>query len=197
VLTLSFLLPTCGRRTLVDVLADLKKKIGIDDEVLVVSDGPDTLVKKLVEKLEDGRFRYFATAETTHRWGNPQRDLGVQEATKDFVACIDDDDLFAENGIEDIRKCCEMAPDRPHIFVVSQMFGTLCGWDWELSRLPVGNGCFVFPNIKEKIGKWNVDDGGDGRGTDVLFTKKTSSFYDVPPMAHNVITYMERAAGEY
>ena len=69
-------------------------------EIIVVSDGKDTDTEKLMEakKCEDSRIVFLEY--TPCRGGNHARNIGIENSKGDFIAFLDDDDIWYEDKIE-------------------------------------------------------------------------------------------------
>lgn len=89
--TLSVVVPTYGGRvsvkaTVEALLADPSGGL----EVIVVSDGDPTAVRLALSSVHDHRLRLMAQE---HRGAGAARNLGLREATSDWVSFVDDDDV--------------------------------------------------------------------------------------------------------
>src|ERR1041384_5249526 len=69
-----------------------------DYEVIVVNDGsPDGTSERLRPLVEGGRIRYFEQANAGQA---PARNRGLKEARGEFVAFLDDDDLWPADKLQ-------------------------------------------------------------------------------------------------
>jgi len=67
-------------------------------EVIVSNDGPDTKKSKLIESLNDKRVKYI---EAPHRCNaSATRNYGIKEARADWIALLDDDDVWLPKKLE-------------------------------------------------------------------------------------------------
>jgi len=72
-------------------------------EHIIVADGPDPRVERLVRNLNDKRVRYFYTPRSKN-WGSSQRNLGLKKARGKFVACLDDDNTIRKDYVKEMVK---------------------------------------------------------------------------------------------
>lgn len=107
---LSIIIPTLGRKSLNRTLDSLKDQRASEDEILVVGDGPQKEARRIVEERGVG-YRYLETPPT-HRWGHAQRNLGMSQSKGDYLAFMDDDDVYLPGAFEAMRKA---ASDNPKI----------------------------------------------------------------------------------
>ncbi|MBI5210011.1 MAG: glycosyltransferase family 2 protein [Elusimicrobia bacterium] len=92
--------PTRNRlESLKKAIASLKAQTHRNWEHLIVSDGYDPRVRRLVESLGDPRVRFLFTP-STKCGGNPQRNLALKLATGEYVFGLDDDNLIEVGCIE-------------------------------------------------------------------------------------------------
>lgn len=64
-------------------------------EHLVISDGPDMTVKYLCSHYG---ARYYHTPEKVGDWGKSPLDIGVQNATGDYILFWDDDNIYTDES---------------------------------------------------------------------------------------------------
>lgn len=160
-ITVSVIIPAIGRPTLEKILRTLIPQMSPGDEVLVYGDGPMPTSKKIVETIASPFVKYDELGPFW-KWGNPQRNIGIQRATGQFLWFIDDDDDPLPNGILTIKALTAKAPDRPHLFHV--LYRGIPMPNVKDSRLYCGNvtgQCFVPPNVKGRLGTWSDNYEGD------------------------------------
>jgi glycosyltransferase involved in cell wall biosynthesis len=68
-------------------------------EQIIVSDGPDARVDRLVREIGDPRVRCFSTSRLPVM-GNYQRNYALKHATGEFVLYLDDDNVIYPNCLE-------------------------------------------------------------------------------------------------
>ncbi|HEU5047157.1 MAG TPA: glycosyltransferase family A protein [Rickettsiales bacterium] len=78
-----------------------------DFEVIVVDDGSQDNTRELV-MLYDSRLRYFTQA---HSGAAAARNFGIREARGEFIAFLDDDDLFAPQKLQRCIAYLQAHPD--------------------------------------------------------------------------------------
>lgn len=164
--SLCVITPTTGRPSLESTLASAA--LSALDEWLVISDGPQPDVKRLVSRL--GAPYLYIEGPPSGNWGNRLRDIAMTESDKDWFIFLDDDDIFAPGAIEAIRRRLEDIPPTPVIFKIRQVNGRVL---WQTPALHTGNiggSMLVAPNVKGKLGKW---DNGAEYGSDAQFIKDT------------------------
>jgi glycosyltransferase involved in cell wall biosynthesis len=183
--TISFILPTIGRKTLGRVISQLRDEIGPNDEVIVVGDG-DQPVARGTLCIMDARFHYFEHLEGVG-WGNGQRDFGIIRASKDWLMFIDDDDMYWPGAINNVvRPALSKTPGRPHMFRVT---GGPTGE--KIGITEVMGPMFVPPNNPLKLVKWNRDD-LQPHLADFFFIRDTLQFYPEGAILHPEEIYVVR-----
>ncbi|WP_143795761.1 glycosyltransferase family 2 protein, partial [Oenococcus oeni] len=68
------------------------------NEVFVVVDGRSEIARKIVADFHNDRIKIIESIEK--KGGGSARNLGIRASQADFVAFLDDDDLWNENKIE-------------------------------------------------------------------------------------------------
>jgi glycosyltransferase involved in cell wall biosynthesis len=95
----SVVIPTRGRPAmLVRAIRSVQSQTLQEFEVVVVLDGPDEESVKAIECLRDARIRLVTLVEASG--GAVARNAGVDAATGEWIAFLDDDDEFAERKLE-------------------------------------------------------------------------------------------------
>lgn len=100
--TVSVVIPTCGRpRRLQRTLATVFGQVGVELEVLLVQDGPDAEASTagLVERTRDDRLRTVTLEGAVGM--TAARNMGLARAHGQWVAFLDDDDLWSPNKLRD------------------------------------------------------------------------------------------------
>lgn len=95
----SVVIPTRGRPELVcraveSALAQTYPSV----EVVVVIDGEDAATVEALQSINDGRLRRLVLREPAG--GSEARNRGVQESRGEWIALLDDDDIWFENKLE-------------------------------------------------------------------------------------------------
>jgi hypothetical protein len=128
--TISFIVPTVGRSSLTCALGSIERCPS--DEVIVVQHDPPG-----------------------GHWGNEERQAGVDRATCDYLAFLDDDDTYVP-GHRDLmeRAICEGAPGVPILFRVQYPSGRMI---WKSKWVKNGNvsaQMILVPNRKNMLHDW-------------------------------------------
>jgi glycosyltransferase involved in cell wall biosynthesis len=141
--TISFIIPTIGRDSLKRTLESIEEWKG--DEVIVVEDIPPS-----------------------KKWGNPQRNEGMEKATGDYLAFIDDDDYYVPGHRLMMAQAIEENPEKPIIFKMMYPDGATL-WDTkEIVPGNIGTPMILVPNEKKMLHYWE-----DGRNmADFIFVDK-------------------------
>jgi glycosyltransferase involved in cell wall biosynthesis len=168
--------PSIGRPSLKSMLNRLKPQLEEGDEVFVIGDGPQPSDKATVEEIGHPAVRY-SEIPLTRNYGNPQRNLAIEQANGDYLFFIDDDDLPSPHALSVIRKAAKEVPGRPFMF--KMMHKTMELWREPLVKIgQVSGQMFVAPNVKERLGRWSGRYEADFdfiTGTLALYPDKTSA----------------------
>lgn len=157
--TISVIIPTIGRPTLSKVFTTILPQLGFGDEVIVIGDGPTPAAREIVRKAACPIIKYLEHGPIWN-YGNPQRNLGMERATRRFLMFIDDDDDPIPDGIATVRTLIARSPDRPHIFRISVPWGFIPKTR-KVSFANVSGQGFIPPNVKGRLGKWSGRYEGD------------------------------------
>lgn len=182
-MNLTLVIPTISRPSLLATLNSLRKQNWQEgDEILVVGDGPQETARCIWEASGlPGRF--LETPEQLGSWGHGVRNwVNTNRLAKgDYVAALDDDDVWTPEALDTVRRTVAEAPSRPILFKMA--VGTLEGKKlWKDKNLKVGNvgtPMLVAPNDPWKLGTWGTEYGGDGR-----FIIETCKHYPEGPVWH-------------
>jgi len=131
--TISFIIPTVGRDSLKKTLASIESWSG--DEVLVIQHNPPS-----------------------GNWGNNERQEGTDKAKCDYLAFIDDDDVYVPGHREIMANAIkENVNGYPIMFRMRYPSGRVL---WEIKKIKCGNigaPMFLVPNKKESLHKWEPE----------------------------------------
>jgi glycosyltransferase involved in cell wall biosynthesis len=111
-LSISIIVPTIGRASLEQTLRSLTHQVQDEDEIIVVGDGERLSARRLCGP----PIQYFETWRPGSRCGAEQRDYGIMRATGNWLAFLDDDDIYTRGALAAVRAQLPEIPDRPHIF---------------------------------------------------------------------------------
>jgi hypothetical protein len=151
--TLSVVIATTGRPTLLATLESLRQ-LRSTDEIVLISDGdhPQALAMLKATGLTCAT-RHLVHQPQANDWGHTPRNLYSHLATKDRVLHMDDDDLYLDGAIEVMRAECAKHPDRLVVFQMLTPHGRIPA----THEIRIGNidtKCGALPNIPEKWGRW-------------------------------------------
>lgn len=165
--TLSVIIPTCDpgrplRRCLGSIAS---QPLLPGDEVLVVgdtTDGPLPAVEALVAGFGP-QFRYLDARSEAHTWGHGEINLGIAQATGDYLLFQDDDDCYVSGAFDAVRRAAAALPDgpRPLMFRFVTRFRTLLWATPEVKQDWIGGHNLVTPNLPGRLGRWTERYQGD------------------------------------
>lgn len=191
--TLSIVIPTIGRPSLFEALESIVRNGATNaDEVIIVGDGPQPAADQLVTTFSrvsvfGPSIQYFEHGP--HRQiGGPQRNFGMSKATGTHMIFIDDDDIYVNDALREIRAMINAQPTAVLLFkeeskVPRHSWGVV--WkDREIRKGNVGTQMVVAPNIPGRIGKW-----GTSYANDYDFVRST---VDLHPMKDAGVMWVDR-----
>lgn len=156
--TLSIIIPTIGRPTLLTLLRELVPQLMADDDVFVVGDGDQPEARKVVVGM-DARVHYREVGPT-RCWGHPQRNWAMSLARGSHLMSLDDDDALKPDALGVVRRVVAECPAVPVVFRMQHGSFHL----WREKTLTCGNvstQMFVVPNNKAQLGQWGHRYEGD------------------------------------
>jgi len=185
--TLSLIVPTIGRPSLVRLIGEVLPQLGPDDELLIVGDGKQPEARKAADGL-DPRVKYSEHGPTRN-WGHSQRNWIMPQARGSHILFLDDDDRCAPKAFAEMRAELARRPDHPHLF---RSLHPVWGHFWVTKEIRVGNVStqqIVVPNVPARLGAWGDRYEGDfdfirstvalypGRDADVIWCERVVSAY--------------------
>lgn len=164
--TLSIIIPTCGRETLALTLSSIVAAGATRaDEVIVVGDGPQSGAKKIVSGFTKHLTVSYCETKPTRMVGAHQRNVAVAKATRSHLMFIDDDDTYMPGALAAARCEAQRRPGRIILFrEVSTSPRHPWGIVWKEKRIAMGNvgsQMMVVPNVKGRLGTWPSHIGSD------------------------------------
>lgn len=105
----------------------------------------------------------------SNTYGNLERQLGMERATGDFLAFIDDDNYYVKGHRDLHASAIAEAPDRPTLFRIQYPSGRLL---WERRRVKNGNvdtQMILVPNRTSMLARWEPRRKGGHRSVDFHF----------------------------
>jgi glycosyltransferase involved in cell wall biosynthesis len=158
-MTITVIIPTCGRDTLRRTLESLSPaRLRQDDEVIVVSDGPQPASFAIATKLCGIKY---VEAERTKDFGGHQRNIGMELARGTHLAFMDDDDEYAPGAFDRLHKDVDERPQHIHIYKMIRWDGVVTWSEKKLYYGNIGTPMFIVPNIPDRLGRWSSNGGHD------------------------------------
>lgn len=150
---LSIVIPTIGRPSLVETLASIE----VPCDVVVVGDGSQPLAAAISQPVAR-----YVEAPKGGIVGNRQRNWVLDNVPLlgDFVAWIDDDDVYVPGAVPLICEILSANPGRPHMFRICINCGIVVWVHTTVMKANVGGHCFIAPNDK-RLGRWGESYEGD------------------------------------
>lgn len=149
-MTVSYIIATIGRPSLADTLASIECWPG--DEVIVIGN---------VVSRTEGHIRYIA-CPPGHDWGSTERNIAMPLARGDYLAHIDDDDVYAPGARAAMEDAMTSAPGHLAIFRMRYANGFTLWHEPAIRYGNVGTPMIFMPNQPTKLGRWGEQmDGGD------------------------------------
>jgi glycosyltransferase involved in cell wall biosynthesis len=166
--------PTIGRPTLRQTL-ESGTGLSQGDEWLIMADGPqpDAIVSLAGVKLACG-VKFIESENKTGDYGNSLRDEAMSIATQDYFIFLDDDDVFAPNAIQIIKREIAEHHPRPLMFRMINGNGELLWGSRDITPGNIGGSMFCCPNTPGKLGTWA---NGAGHQSDLHFIEETLKLY--------------------
>lgn len=165
--TISLIVPTIGRPSLARFLASLPES-GLDsgDELLIVADGGNAETHAIVQAA--GRLpcphRVLDLIPLGGFWGQPARNFGMSQATKQWLVFSQDDNVILPEAFLDVKMALAITGGAGvHIFRVQPRYGPVVpppGMS-ELVEQQIDADCIVCPNDPDKLGVWGCHYNGD------------------------------------
>lgn len=149
-MSISFIVPTIGRPTLFEALASIGMLPG--DETIVI--GPT------IYRPRDANIKHLL-CDNGNNWGCKERTLGIAEAKGDYLAFLDDDDVYAPEARDKMEQAIQLTPQRPVLFRMIYPDGKVLWDDPVLYCGNVSTAMILIPNRPEMLGQWTTRREGD------------------------------------
>ncbi|HLG90588.1 MAG TPA: hypothetical protein VI336_00265 [Candidatus Saccharimonadales bacterium] len=131
--TISFIIPTIGRQSLKDTLDSIKPWPG--DEILIIQHS-------------DSHIGIY---------GNAERQEGTDKAKCDYLAYIDDDDVYVAGAREIMDKAIkEGHSDKPILFRMQYPNGRILWLKRWVKNGNVSTQMILVPNKKDMLPEWDI-----------------------------------------
>lgn len=148
-MSISFLVPSVGRSSLVKTLRSIECWPG--DEILVVGS---------MGGIVDPRVRFIPHAPGGD-WGHTERNFAMPLARGSYIAHIDDDDRYAPDTRTLMESAIRETPGRPVLFRMRFPNGITLWQEKVIQCGNVGTPMILMPNDPQKFGRWESFGGGD------------------------------------
>jgi len=146
---ITFIVPTVGRQSLARTLASIETRPG--DEILVVGN---------CFRTRDPRVRYVDCVPGKD-WGAAERNFSSPLARGQYIAHIDDDDVYVPGTRSLMQDAIEQTPGRPVLFRMQYPNGITLWAEPVLRCGNVGTPMMLIPNRPTMLGTWGSFVGGD------------------------------------
>jgi hypothetical protein len=146
---ITFIVATVGRESLLRTLQSIETLPG--DEILMVSNKYRTC---------DPRVRYVDCLPGGD-WGHTERNVATPHARGQYIAHIDDDDVYAYGTRALMEDAIKKTPGRPVLFRMKYPNGITLWSEPELRCGNVGTPMMLIPNRPTMLGTWGSFVGGD------------------------------------
>jgi hypothetical protein len=146
---ISFIIATVGKPSLAKTLASIETRPG--DEILVVGN---------IGMIEDKRVHYVP-CHPGGDWGHTERNFATPLARGQYIAHIDDDDVYVPGARVLMEDAIQVAHGRPTIFRMQFPNGITLWQDPVIRCGNLGTPCFLIPNRPTMLGQWGSFIGGD------------------------------------
>ncbi|OMO31692.1 hypothetical protein BH582_12145 [Vibrio sp. 10N.222.47.A9] len=109
---ISIVIPTHNRpKLLKKTIDELSYQTSLGFEVVIVDDGSYPKVESSIFQGLEDKISCHLIRNEVPKGGNYSRNLGIKRATGDFIAFLDDDDLFTHDKIEVIEAAISDSPE--------------------------------------------------------------------------------------
>ena len=150
-MNISFIVPTIGRPSLTVTLKSIELRPG--DEILVVG---------AVKEGRQGPIRYIP-CEPGGDWGHTERNYATPLARGQYIAHIDDDDVYAPGTRAHMEDAMREAQGKPVLFRMRFPNGVTLWQEPVIKCGNIGTPCMLIPNRPTMLGTWESFVGGDCR----------------------------------
>lgn len=142
-MTISFIIPSINRPTLHRTIESIGARLG--DEVIVEFDLP-----------------------RSYKWGNGQRNRGMERARGDYLAFIDDDDWYVPGARDIMERAIQDDPGKPILFRIEYPNGDIIWKEKEVVPGNVSTQMILVPNQLAMLHYWE----GGRNMADFVFINK-------------------------
>lgn len=143
-MSLSIIIPTIGRESLIATLRSAIDQVRDHDEILVVHDGP----RPTGDALWHGEWPHAVWLDSGphNDWGAACRNYGMKCAACDYLMFMDDDDCYAPDALEHVRQAIAKHPGAIFFFQMHYPREKRTLWvDKEIRSGNMGSPMLVMP----------------------------------------------------
>lgn len=118
-MSLSIVMPTCGRRSLAAAVESVTSQLEPGDELIVIGDRllrDAEAVAARADAHTDGKVVYSEWSAADSVFGNAQRDFGIGFALGSHLCFLDDDDVYVDGALTLIRRVTAELRDAVLVF---------------------------------------------------------------------------------
>ena len=151
--SISFVIATSGRASIANTLASIETMNG--DEIVIVGGHID-----LPDSVDCSRVRHIP-CPPGNDWGHSERNYVAPYLRGDYIAHIDDDDVYLPDTRELMGVAIKQHPHGPSIFRMQYPDGRVLWSGFNLVLGNIGTPMTLWPNNPEKLGTWGPFHGGD------------------------------------
>ena len=163
-MNLSIIIPTIGRDTLKRTLDSIKTQPVLPQEVLVIGDGPQPAAEQAFTS--SGLPGRYVERPKIGCWGNPHRTWAARQAAAEWLAFMDDDDIYLPGAMLPIRKAIEQpSPAEVNLF---RFYGRIDA-RWYDRTIRQGNVSTQMIVVSKSIAREVPWEAVPGRGSDAAF----------------------------
>lgn len=151
--SISFVIATIGRESIAKTLASIEVWDG--DEIVVVGgqvDLPRTVARDCIRHIH---------CPPGNDWGHTERNYVAPFLRGNYVAHIDDDDVYSSGHRALMAEAIDRAPGHPTLFRMRYPNGVTLWGHTSVMHGNVGTPMMLLPNEPDKFGVWGSFDGGD------------------------------------
>lgn len=169
---LTVVTPTVARVSLRGTLASIAPQLEPGDEHIVIGDGPQPAAAAMCAEF-GARYLHGPVSRS---YGTVQRDHGIANATGEYIAFCDDDDVFTPDALATVRAAIAEHPGVPLLFRMDTLHSGVLWADRVVREGNVGTPMIVTPRYAD-IPKWHDD--GDPYTGDHRFIRRVTDAHSV------------------
>lgn len=166
--TFHILIATAGRSSLLQMLNSLKYQLTENDAITIVFDGENSLKQSLFNNSwlteHKSKINIIEQIPNLGYWGHGIRNKyqAILEPKTTFIMHADDDDIYAPNSFQNLRKMC-VSPNILYIaqFLVKSKKIIVPSQSLEIIQNDIGTPCGIIPFDIAHKSIWEHRYGGD------------------------------------